>query len=248
MKNKENILIVSVALFFILSSVFAFLYFTNSAIVETNVTSETMVTDIEEIDKSDVLQIENYLDDLPMQELSDTEIESLLLMREEEKLAHDVYTTLYEIWGQRIFNNIASSEQSHTDMVGELLVKYDLEDPSIGNNIGEFTNEVFTDLYDTLVEQGSVSLVEALKVGATIEDLDIIDLEEYMDKIDNEDILAVYQNLLKGSRNHMRSFTRLLNRNGATYETQYMTDAEYDEIITSPSENGVIYDSTGNAQ
>ena len=63
-------------------------------------------------------------------------------------------------------------------------------------------------LYDTLVEQGKYSLLDALMVGATIEDLDIKDLQEFSSQIDNEDILLVYSNLERGSRNHMRSFIK----------------------------------------
>ena len=88
-------------------------------------------------------------------------------------------------------------------------------------------------------------MVDALTVGATVEDLDIKDLQTLMAEADNEDILAVYQNLIKGSRNHMRAFTRMLNRNGGSYEAQFITEAEYEEIINAPPENGMQYDSKG---
>ncbi|MDP2030099.1 MAG: DUF2202 domain-containing protein [Thiobacillus sp.] len=48
----------------------------------------------------------------------------LLFMREEEKLARDVYLTLYETWGLAVFSNIASSEQSHMDALLKLLRTY----------------------------------------------------------------------------------------------------------------------------
>lgn len=209
-------------------------------------TSTEFVSDIATVDDHDNLEMENTLKELPIEELSKEELDGLLLMREEEKLAHDVYTTLYEVWGQRIFTNIARSEQSHTDSVAIVLEKYDIEDPVLSTTeIGVFENNDLQELYDQLVEQGSESLVDAFQVGATVEDLDIYDLDQLMVDTDNEDILTLYQNLLKGSRNHMRSFTRMLQRNGSDYTVAFISEEQYYEIINTPSENGVTYDSLG---
>ncbi len=139
--------------------------------------------------------------------LSDEEAASLLFMREEEKLAHDVYVTLYDQWGLRVFSNIAASEQKHTDAVAALLEAYGLEDPTAGNGVGEFTNPALQALYDELVAQGSVSAAEALKVGVAIEELDISDLEQRIAETDNADIQLLYSNLLAGSENHLRAFS-----------------------------------------
>ena len=43
--------------------------------------------------------------------LPDSETVTLKFMREEEKLARDVYLYLFDVWGQWIFENIAASEQ-----------------------------------------------------------------------------------------------------------------------------------------
>ncbi len=120
--------------------------------------------------------------------LSDDESAALLFMREEEKLAHDVYVTLYDQWGLRVFSNIAASEQRHTDAVATLLDAYGLEDPTVGNGAGEFTNPDLQTLYAALIAQGSVSAAEALKVGVAIEELDIADLAQRMAETDNPDI------------------------------------------------------------
>ncbi len=144
--------------------------------------------------------------------LSEDEGAALLFMREEEKLAHDVYVTLYDQWGLRVFRNIAASEQKHTDAVAALLDAYGLEDPTVGNAVGEFTNPALQALYDDLVAQGSVSAAEALKVGVTIEELDIADLEQRIAETDNADIQLVYRNLLAGSANHLRAFSSTLRR------------------------------------
>ena len=144
--------------------------------------------------------------------LSEEEAASLLFMREEEKLAHDGYVTLYDQWGLRVFRNIAASEQKHTGAVARLLDAYGLEDPTIGNGVGEFTNPTLQALYDDLVAQGSISAAEALKVGVAIEELDIADLEQRIAETDNADIQLVYSNLLAGSANHLRAFSTTSRR------------------------------------
>lgn len=174
-----------------------------------------------------------------LSELSDDEIAGLLLMREEEKLAHDVYIALYETWGLAIFQNIANSEQSHTDAVKALLDAYGLEDPAAGEAPGEFVNADLQALYNELITQGSQSLSNALKVGAAIEEIDILDLEEQQVQTDDPGIRTVYENLLKGSRNHLRSFTSTLYRQtGETYQPQYLSTDVYQGIVGSSIESG----------
>ena len=104
-----------------------------------------------------------------------------------------------------------------------------------------FENENLQTLYNDLIRQGSVSLAEALKVGATIEDLDIKDLQELLAKTDNQDISIVYRNLMKGSRNHMRSFYGQLQKAGLGYEAQYITADELARIISTPRERGAAF-------
>ncbi len=184
---------------------------------------------------------QSQIDQYPIEELSQDEIDGLILMREEEKLARDVYQKLYEIWGQQIFSNIAKSESTHTAAIKSLLEKYNITDPMTTDEMGIFENQELQTLYDNLVNQGSTSLVAALKVGATIEDLDIKDLQELNNISDNQDISAVYDNLEKGSRNHLRSFVKLIENNGETYEPQYITQDYYDSIISSDMERGNNY-------
>ena len=172
-------------------------------------------------------------------ELSIAEVEGLLYMREEEKLAKDVYLTLYEKWGMSIFQNIANAEQTHMDAVKTLIERYGLEDPAAASDIGVFTNSTLQDLYDQLVETGNQSLGDALRVGAAIEEIDILDLEEYIAQTDKADIQMVYDNLMKGSRNHLRSFVSTLKKQeGEIYEPQYLSQEAYDAIVSTPTEAG----------
>lgn len=171
--------------------------------------------------------------------LTEIEAEGLLFMREEEKLARDVYLTLYDMWNINIFKNIAASEQTHTDAVKNLLDQYGLEDPMVDDERGVFENDDLQALYDQLIAQGSQSLEEALKVGGAIEEIDILDLEEYIAQTDNADIQMVYESLLKGSRNHLRAFvSNLQNQTGTTYQPQYMPEDAYQSIVGSAIERG----------
>ncbi len=176
---------------------------------------------------------------LPATGLTEAEAAGLRLMREEEKLAHDVYLTLYELWGQPIFQNIAQSEATHTAAVLTLLERYGIADPVGDNTVGIFTDPTLQALYDALVAQGSESLIAALRVGAAVEEIDILDLEELSAQTDKADILNVYANLTKGSRNHLRSFVRILEQHsGEIYIPQYMGQEAYNTIISGAAERG----------
>jgi hypothetical protein len=175
---------------------------------------------------------------LPVEPLSTAEFNSLSFMREEEKLARDVYITLYNKWGVNIFTNITSSEQTHMDAISLLLSKYHLNDPVGTNGIGVFTNNTLQQLYSQLVAQGSTSVLDAYKVGATIEDLDIFDLTNALTTIDNQDITLVYNALLKGSRNHLRSYYKNILNAGGAYTPQYISPTVFNAIINSEMETG----------
>ena len=167
--------------------------------------------------------------------LTEAEIEGLMEMREEEKLAQDVYTTLYGIYGHIVFSNIAKSESAHTSAVLHLMDGYGLEDPAL-TRVGEFSNPLFADLYKQLTDAGKVNLVEALKVGAFIEEYDIADLRRLLEEAQNADVQRVYGHLLRGSENHMRAFTNALTQQGAIYTPTIITAEEYQEIL-SETEN-----------
>ena len=170
--------------------------------------------------------------------LTEHEEEHVVYMREEEKLARDVYLAMYDLWGMRIFSNISESEQRHMDALERLIECYDLEDPVTDDTPGQFTNPVFTQLYEDLVQQGSVSALDGLMVGALIEELDIVDLRVALSETENPDVQSVFENLMRGSRNHLRSFYRLITSAGETYEPQYLSQEDFDEIVTSPIERG----------
>ncbi len=180
------------------------------------------------------------LNSLPYQNVTLREQNGLLYMREEEKLARDVYAYLFEVWNHRIFRNISRSENRHMEGIKVLLDKYGLPDPVADDIPGVFSNPELQVLYHELTAQGSQSLEAALGVGFLIEDLDIFDLLKYLKKTNNSDIKTLYQNLMKGSRNHMRAFVGQLQRYGVNYTGQFLSQEMIDEIVNSPMERGVV--------
>ncbi len=169
-------------------------------------------------------------------DLSTAEREGVAFVREEEKLARDVYAALEE--HDDAFATIGDSEQSHMDAVEKLLERYDVADPAAGKEPGHFTNPVLQSLHDALVERGSPSRTAALAVGVEIEELDIADIEDLKEDVTHQDILQTYDNLTRGSRNHLRSFYGKLIDAGGTYEVKHLDQATFDAIVTSPVETG----------
>ena len=142
--------------------------------------------------------------------LTDDEKYWLTYLREEEKVARDVYLSLNDTWNLRIFKNIAASEQQHMDAIKQLLATYNIPDPAAGKGTGEFTNLDLQQLYDDLIQQGSISKAEALKVGVIIEETDIDDLNEAIATTRHNDLKTVYSKLLQGSLNHLDAFESTL--------------------------------------
>lgn len=167
--------------------------------------------------------------------LTDNEKADLLFLREEEKLARDVYLFSSAKYGTQIFANISWSEQKHMDEVLTLLTKYDIPDPA-SKDTGVFNNVVLQQLYVDLTSKSNNSLADALEVGATIEDLDIRDIRLNVLRTDNADLLNVYDKLQCGSRNHMRAYYTQLSNEGITYKPQYLTQKELDEILAGSHE------------
>ncbi len=152
-------------------------------------------------------------------------------MREEEKLAGMSIPTSMMHGDTTPSGTSRIVEQKHMDSIKVLLDQFSLDDPVGENDYGEFENQDLLDLYNSLIESGEVSLVDALKVGAAIEEIDIIDIQEYVDKTDDLDIIRVYENLIKGSENHLNAFVKALEKQGLEYKPQYLTQDEYDRIL-----------------
>lgn len=185
----------------------------------------------------DAENIRQQLEAIPSGSLSDTEQADILFIREEEKLARDVYLVFSDRWQLRVFENIAGAEQTHMDSVGVLVERYGLED-TVQAKQGVFTNTTLQALYDTFVSEGTVSEVAALRAGAQIEETDLADLQEARDRTDNQDVQLVYDNLMRGSRNHLRAYVTTLEQRGESYTPTELDPEAFDGIVSSPVERG----------
>lgn len=162
--------------------------------------------------------------------LSNGEIYDLRYMREEEKLAHDVYLTFQRKYRERVFATIRQSEERHMDAIKGLLDRYGLDDP-VQPGVGVFQNPALQALYNELVAQGLKNRVAALRVGALIEETDIRDIALAIERSDEAVIDKVYSNLLAGSSNHLVAFVRRLQALGVTYVPSVLVQSDYDAII-----------------
>lgn len=170
-------------------------------------------------------------------DLTEIETDDLKFMREEEKLARDVYLTMDQSWGQQtqVFAKIALSEEDHTTTVDFLLGKFGVEDPVVNDTIGVFTNEELQALYNELVAKGKTSFINALHVGALIEEKDMRDILAAINQTDERPIILAYSNLLDGSKSHLRAFVSVIEDQGLTYEAQVLDPEEVELILEDES-------------
>ncbi len=161
--------------------------------------------------------------------LSKSDQDALLFMLEEEKLARDTYIYLDNLWAINQFSNIKNSEQTHMNTIISLLEENKIDYTILPT--GEFENQDLQNYYNQFIAEGSVNSVNALKIGATIEDLDIVDLEEYIKATSNTSIISVFESLQCGSKNHLNSFMSGIINNGNTYTPQFLTQEAFDAIL-----------------
>lgn len=140
---------------------------------------------------------------------ADATEEQLVYLIEEEKLAHDVYSAMFDLWGSKVFGNILKSEETHQSQVLSIMNTRDIDDPRSSKS-GVFVNAELQSLYNELIAKGSKSAVDAYEVGVAIEELDIDDLTKMLATAKDADVIAMMENLRKGSENHLRAFNNQL--------------------------------------
>ena len=138
--------------------------------------------------------------------LTDDQKAELAAMAEEEKLAQDLYAAFNAQYDAMVFTRIAKSESRHLDAVRTLLKRYELTDPTVGLEAGEFVSDDTQALYDTLLADGSVSQDAAMEAGRTVEETDIADLTTATAGVTAPDVLKVYERLLAASEKHLAAF------------------------------------------
>lgn len=166
-------------------------------------------------------------------ELTDVEKEGIQYIYEVEKVARDVYQYFYDEWETPVQNIISGSEQTHMDIMKELIDKYNLDDPAEGNGYGEFSNSDLQQLYHDLKELGLSSEVDALSTAAMIEEFDIVEIKKYVNNTDKDDIISGYNKLIEGSESHLRVFVAKLKDEAVEYQPQYLSQQDYNQIIVA---------------
>lgn len=172
--------------------------------------------------------------------LTDSEKRALGYLYEEEKLARDVYATLWEKWAVAPFSNTKKAEAEHMAMIEQVFVDYKLPLP-LGDDAGtrgRFSIPELQTLYDQLCERGSISRTDALMVGALIEEQDIADILAFRQKTNNKDLLNVYGCLQNASENHLRAFVRQLERVNIAYTPVVLESARYADILAERTQPG----------
>ncbi len=164
-------------------------------------------------------------------ELSADEIEFLYAVREDEKLARDVYTQFLTKFNLKTFSNIAKAEATHISAVEKLFYFYSIAYPAVGP-VGEFNDSSRKAYYDNLINRGTTAL-EAFKATAYLEEKDIADYTTVLVNIQNPNIKMVIENLIKGSMNHLKASVRQIEVLGGTYTPSFLTQEKYNEILNS---------------
>jgi hypothetical protein len=157
----------------------------------------------------------------------------LLRLREEEKLAHDVYVKLAETSGLPIFRNISRAESQHMQSVERLVRSSNARNSALNGSPGVFLFPEYQQLYNSLVASGSQSPLEALMVGARIEEMDIADLRRMLNETSDPRVRQVLQRLMQASQNHLRAFASQIAQQGASYNAEFLSQAEFDQIAGS---------------
>ena len=162
-------------------------------------------------------------------DISQADIDSLLYMVEEEKLARDLYGALAQAWDLRVFSQITMSEQQHVDTIASILDAYGVANPSASLAPGEFSIDALQELYDTLLAKGLTSFDDALAVGALVEETDIQDLRDR--DSDEASVALAFDNLEAASVNHLRAFVSAIEKAGDTYTASVLSQDEVDAVV-----------------
>ena len=181
----------------------------------------------------------------------------LVFICEEEKLARDVYRVLGRRFPELgVFADMEAGQEHSRCAVLELLRKYRVSIPSVNDNVGVFSwgiyGRYFMEKYLVLTNQGSVSPLNALYVGAFMEELNIQEITSCPKAIvdisngigeasacgmrytDNPDVLQIYDALLEDARKHLRLLVHgiELQTGEGKYQAQVLQQNEVDEILS----------------
>lgn len=203
----KKTIIVAVAGFVIVAAGLFIVLRQNSGTSPTNTPAANLPT----ITQTDTSLPPSEIDQAAVTANADDQANLLRYLIEEEKLAHDVYVVLHDMYGATVFGNILNSEQTHQDRVLALLQPRNIADPR-SLEPGVFVNPELQTLHDTLIAQGKQGVASAYAVGVAIEEKDIADITKQLATATDADVVAALEALRSGSENHLRAFNRQLGK------------------------------------
>lgn len=185
---------------------------------------------------------------LPLEQAKDSQIslsqakDSLFLIVEQKKLAHDVFITLSEHWQKRHLKLLVRVESLHLRAIKRRLKNHDLNS-ILGNSTGIFNSSKLQKLYWELVNRGQNSVLDAFHVSAFLKEMDIVNLQSVIDASKNTRITNFSQRLMNNSKKHLRILIKQIERQGGIYEPQEMRQNELNampnEGQSTPNEGNV---------
>ncbi|HHT23771.1 MAG TPA: DUF2202 domain-containing protein [Bacteroidales bacterium] len=217
----------------VFTTLFSLFLFASCDAKATDINNDLM-TDTELINAENVAMLDQSLVSFTANQtvpcdVTETDIEHLLFMLEEEKLAHDVYIYFNEKYNRRVFQNISKSEAMHQKAVMYLINLFGVKTPE-QKPVGEFHNADLQALYTKLTTEAK-TLEDALKAGALIEEVDIVDLKKGIKETQNANIKRVFSNLLRASGFHLKAFVRNLSVRGIDYQPQLLSQEEFNAYM-----------------
>lgn len=172
--------------------------------------------------------------------LTADEIEFLYAMREDEKLARDLYAyfwTRYPTAPQ--IQRISKAEESHIAAIETVLDYYEISYPAMSAP-GVFEDSTRQALYDELALK-SETMLEAFQTMAFVEDRDLFAYKMVQSQITNANLSLLIENMIKASTNHLKAAIRQIFVRDGSYTSIYLSAEEYDAIIKLPFQNGKAY-------
>ncbi len=206
----------------------------------------------------------------PKSTLNQDLIDSLAYMGNEERLAHDIYTVLYNYHKEegteikQLINISSNSEVKHVGIVQDIVRRYNINatnttnvvNPVADKNvtfedmpIGEYDIPKIQELYDSLYAKGVASKQAALEVGCMVEVTDVDDLDKYIEQAEASnasDIVAGFNVLRDGSYNHYWAFDKGLKNMGIAQGCALLGEEWAKTPEEYPSSNGESENGQGN--
>ena len=166
------------------------------------------------------------------------EKQDIWFILEEEKMVRDLYYNFYQEYDNEVFEKLYKAENTQFEAVQQLVRNYNLEDPTSNKDVGKFKNLQIQMIYDELLEQGNENIKESMIASIDAQERSLRDVRENIERTDKDDIIFVFKNLETASKNHLRILMERLKEEGKDYESQYLEQADFDDITSDEIETG----------